>query len=218
MDNETIETHESYGLLQISRVSGSHKPLFGSSLKHGSTIRVCIRRAALGRHLSHDWYYGREELVEVELSATQFAEAITTINSGSGTPCTILHVERKAMQECPDRTPRQQINDEFKIAMQTVAAKLEEATQAAKELLARKSLTKVDREVVLAAIARLNQEVASNIPFIHHSFDEAMDKTVMEAKGEIEAFYTHAVLKAGREALGMVQPEVPMLEEKRQVD
>ena len=55
----------------------------------------------------------------------------------------------------------------------------------------------------------LRQEVESHVPFIQNSFNEQMDKTVLEAKGEVEGFVMHKVISAGLEGL---QKELKMLE------
>jgi hypothetical protein len=47
----------------------------------------------------------------------------------------------------------------------------------------------------------LRQEVRSNLPFIQSMFNEQMDKTVKEAKGEIEAFTQNKIHALGLEKL-----------------
>ena len=54
----------------------------------------------------------------------------------------------------------------------------------------------------------LRQEIESNVPFIQQSFNEQMDKTVMEAKGEVEGFVMNKLMSAGLEGL---QKEMKML-------
>jgi len=45
------------------------------------------------------------------------------------------------------------------------------------------------------------QNIKSNIPFVNEQFTEQMDKTITEAKGEIEAFIEHKIRSAGLEAI-----------------
>lgn len=47
----------------------------------------------------------------------------------------------------------------------------------------------------------LEQEISANIPFIQKSFNEQMDKTVQEAKGEIECHIATSINKLGIEKI-----------------
>lgn len=83
--------HESFGMIQITRVSGGDRNLFGSSIPHGNTIRLSIHHATLSRELNRDWYFAdTKAFVEVEMSYTRFAEAIANMNS-SGVPVTVRY-------------------------------------------------------------------------------------------------------------------------------
>jgi hypothetical protein len=87
---ESKEAHESYAQLQISRVtSGKRVPLYGTSNQCKETIRVSICKSELHRDLNRNWNFPTDELIEVEMSPAQFAEAITSLNLGGGTPVTI---------------------------------------------------------------------------------------------------------------------------------
>ena len=52
----------------------------------------------------------------------------------------------------------------------------------------KKTLTKADKENILKKLNMLNYDIGCNLDFIADQFNEQMDKTVMEAKGEIESF------------------------------
>lgn len=87
---ENKETHPSYAQLQISRVtSGKRVPLYGTSNQCRETIRISISKSELNRDLNRSWHFPKEELIEVEMSPSQFAEAITSLNLGGGTTVTI---------------------------------------------------------------------------------------------------------------------------------
>jgi hypothetical protein len=107
MEDETIEKqHPSFGVVSLSRAHGTNHSLFGSSITHNNFIILSIKRAILKRNLSHDWIMpdGHAPIVEVEMSATQFAEAITSFNKGEGSPCTITYVDGKQIPSCPFET------------------------------------------------------------------------------------------------------------------
>jgi hypothetical protein len=56
MDNETRETHESFGMIGFFRGArgGSGTNLFGSSIRHPHTITCRIKRAMKERRLNRD--------------------------------------------------------------------------------------------------------------------------------------------------------------------
>lgn len=109
------ERHESYGQVSFNRISCTPPlDLYGSNLKHGNIISLSIRRSTKNRNLNRDTYYGGEEIVEVKLSSAQFAELLTSLNVGSGVPCTISHIFYNPMAECPETSQRQLNEDEFK--------------------------------------------------------------------------------------------------------
>lgn len=204
------ETHPSYALLSFSRTSrGKSVPLFGSSIEHGETIRMQVKPAKIERSLNTDWIYdnGREYL-EVEMSYSQFAEAITAMNVGSGIPVTLRYLNGERIEDPQFVNKRLQFEAEVKDRMKVMDNKLSKLTDNAHEILTnKKSINKGDREVILKQIASLRQEIRSNLPFVMSMFNEQMDKTVMEAKGEIEAFTQHKVHALGLERLDQLKLE-----------
>ncbi len=197
----TRETHESYGLLQISRTSCQPaQVVFGSSIKTGNPIRLRVHRAEKHRDLHREWYHDKETIVEIEMSPAQFAEAITTLNVGVGVPCTIRYVDSKRMDKCPDEGVNELFNDEFKEDIRDVAATLTELQTEAKRILgAPGTVKKADKTALLSRIYHAEQMVRSNMPFVHEQFTRAMDKTVQQGKAEIEAFMDNAVRRVGLE-------------------
>lgn len=203
MEKETVEEHPSYGMIGFSRMSigGSGANLFGSSIKHGQVISVSIRHAQRRRDLSHDWYYGQGEIVEVLLSPTQFAEAITCMNVGDGVPCTINHIAGKGVESCPDVSFREKYEQEFKADVSEASAKVISATRKIEEILSSKTVTKTACKSVLEDLYRLKMLLQSSMPFVQQSFNEALDKTVTAAKGEVEHFILNKVMSLGLDAL-----------------
>ena len=52
----------------------------------------------------------------------------------------------------------------------------------------KKNLTQKDKSEILSKLTKLKQDINENREYIYKQFNEQMDKTTMEAKGEIEAF------------------------------
>lgn len=211
MDNKKTYEHESYAMLGLTRsTSNRGKNLFGSSIQHSNVITLRIKPARVDRHLNRDWFHAtRISYIEVDMSYSQFAEAITSMNVGDGVPVTLTYLNGKQIEDCPHIEKRQEFEEEFKNEMIKIGQSLRKLTEQTEAILnEKKPPTKADKEAILNGIKSLRQEIESNVPFIQSSFNEQMDKTVLEAKGEVEGFVMHKVISAGLEGL---QKELKMI-------
>jgi len=211
MDERTTIEHESFAMLGFTRSSCSFSQnLFGSSIQHSHTIKLKIAPAKIDRMLNRDWFHANtKSYIEVEMSYSQFAEAITSMNVGDGVPVTLRRLDGRMIEDCPQFDKRQEFEKEFEKEMQKIGKSLRVLTEQAEALLSeKKPPTKADKETILKGIKMLRQEIESNVPFIQSSFNEQMDKTVLEAKGEFEGFVMHKVISTGLEGL---QKEFKML-------
>ena len=99
--------HPSYGMIRFARssIGGSGTALFGSSIMHNNVIRLSISKGMMEREGNEDWFLAgtdiNDMIVEVEMSYTQFAEAITSLNIGEGIPVTITKVNGTFVEPCP---------------------------------------------------------------------------------------------------------------------
>jgi len=106
--------HPSYAVLSFGRCQGGEQPLFGSSILHHNTVRMEIQHAEYNRSSASDHYFGRKVILTAYMSPTQFADAITGLNSGSSTPITLNFTERDGTIPKPDFIDkRQQYNEDF---------------------------------------------------------------------------------------------------------
>ena len=124
------------------------------------------------------------------MSYSQFAEAITSFGQGNGIPCTIRYTEKDGkIPECDFISKRKQFTDEFKSQTEDTMNESQQLIQDVTDLFSqKKALTKADKESIISKLRKLSMDLGSNIGFIADQFNEQMDKTVMEAKGEIESF------------------------------
>lgn len=204
MTNGKKESHDSYGMLQISRVShGKDTVLYGSSIPHSETIRLSIHPGVVERSISTDWYFTRgREHIEIEMSQSQFAEAITSLNMGSGVPVTIKTLHGEYIENPQFKNKRIQFEEEFKQRMMNLEEKMSQLTENTEDLLRnKKSINKGDRESILREIQNMQLELSSNIPYISAMYNEQLDKTTQEAKAEVEAFTLNKVNQLGLDKL-----------------
>lgn len=203
-EDEQVFEHESYGTVGFSRIVGNVGKLFGSSLdEHYSSIRIRVHRAECYHNLGTDRYFNREKLIEIELSAVQFAEFITTSNVSSGVPCTIREFNGKDVPDPPSDMAAEatKIREAFAEKMVNFAATLKEDRKRVKELLSQKNLKVADREELAHLMDRVLMEVESNAPFMASQFEEATEKMTTAAKAEVDAFVTHNVMAEGYRSL-----------------
>ena len=204
LDGHEHKSHPSYALVQLSRRSSSHgRALFGSSIGHANTITLTICRGEEVRStdLSYDHYFAREQLIEVEMSQTQFAEMITSMNYGSGVPATIRQYGREKPEDPPVENKRAQHSKEFKQKMMKFAETLKEGQAELQRLVKKQKLSAEDKRRMTFLFNHLTNNITANFSFFEEQFEEQLDKTVAEAKGEVDAFITNAVQKTGLEAL-----------------
>lgn len=203
MENEK-EQHESYGMIGFSRftVGGKGINLFGSSLRHSSGITMRVKTASKRRDLHRDWIHGEDLILELTLSPTQFADLITSMNIGDGVPCTLGYVDGKGVPDCPEVQLRQrfdaEVKEDFRKAMEDAQAIVDEVSNIFFE---KDRLAKQDRIHIKNRLHALIQHIKQNIPFLYSQFNEAMDRTVTEAKGEVEAFVSNKITSLGIDAL-----------------
>lgn len=199
----TKTSHPSYGTLSFRRRTGGSTPLFGSSIEHKDTIAMTLYHADITRGLHSDSIYGNKIIAEVEMSYSQFAEAITSMNIGTGVPVTIRWTEKDGrIPACDFINKREQFANEFKENRKKATEISQQIIKDVAELFdSKKTLTKTDKEMILKKLHQLSMDIGGNTDFIMDQFNEQMDKTVMEAKGEIEAFMQNKINSIATAAL-----------------
>jgi hypothetical protein len=193
--------HPSFGVINVSRgVCSSKMNLFGSSIQQRSYIQLSISKAVLARHTNRDWI--RSEgvpIVSIYLSPSQFADAITSLNQGEGTPCTITFVEGHGVQEPTLESKRVQFDADFEDIMKEVTDPASEFYSKIEYILSKPNIGKHDKELILKQIDALKMQIESSVPFMKKQWTEQLDKTVVEAKNEISAFLEDKIRTLGLE-------------------
>ena len=195
---------KSYGIIDISRcqIGGNGKKLFGSDVRHNNVISLSIKQGYYDRGLNNDWFYGNEELIRIELSPVQFAEAITNLNT-SGVPCTITRYNGKSINEVPDLDSKKEVfraefNSEIKETVDTIKNLIDSVSLI---LNSKKTITKADKESIQSGLNKINGKLSSNIPFLAKCFDEQIEKSVSHSKAEVEAYIQNKINSLGLQAL-----------------
>jgi len=201
-EKEKTITHESFGLLSLSRITCNvGVPLFGSSIKHKNTIILRIHTAEKKRNLCSDWLHGKKKIIEVEMSPLQFTDMITNMNT-QGVPVTIRHINGKRTSDFQHVNVRETFQQEFREHIQEVLGGTEKMLKEAEKLLkAPGTLKKADREKMANTLYHLAQDIKSNLPFVFKQFNKQVDRSIGEAKSEVESFFANTIHALGSEKL-----------------
>ena len=129
-------------------IGGSGTALFGSSIMHNNVIRLSISKGMMEREGNEDWFLAgtdiNDMIVEVEMSYTQFAEAITSLNIGEGIPVTITKVNGTFVEPCPYSDRQKVMRREVDEATRDLVRQLEKRSEEIEKLLDEKRVLSRD--------------------------------------------------------------------------
>lgn len=201
MDTEKFK-HPSFGQIQFNRSNGNNTSFYGSELPQDHYISMEVHTSEINRELTQDRYYNREQILRIRMSSGQFAEMLTSMNCGSGVPCTIERLKGEKIPELPMQESRKEfVHRKFEDIMKMFANSIRENQKKAKEIVKKKTLSKQDIHDLTHQLEWLTMEVESNIPFFAKCFQETMDEVVFEAKTEVENAIQHKINVLGLNAL-----------------
>ncbi len=193
--------HSSFGTISFTRTQGGSQALFGSSIKHNNTILLRISHAEKHRSNANDYIFSRGVIVEAYMSPTQFADAITGHGSGGEAPITLQFTEKDGRIDQPSfENKRLEFEKEFFQTANAIVKQINETIEKAKDKKAPQWLVHDMEET--------KSWLKSNIPYLAEQFAEQMDKTVTEAKAEVEAYITGVIQQTGLEALEDMRPQL----------
>ena len=210
--NRKYEKHDSWGMVGIYRQHHNGRELFGSDVTNYNTICLKIKTAQCCRDLGRDWVMGDETLIEITLSANQFADLLTNANMGDGVPCTIEYVSGKGMIEYKPQKPKLEIIEEERdeIAEKTVSD-LETSITMIKELIANRKLSKSAGEELLSKVSSAYSSlVGGSKEFFKKQAKQEISDMVTEAKRQVQSYVDNKIYSTGLKMLqdSFVSPQL----------
>lgn len=199
-------SHDAFGMVGISVVTGGDNVLFGSDLNHGQQVVFRVKRAIHQRHLNNDWFHGRCELLEFAMSHNQFAELITNQNHGDGVPCTLRYAPAVGanIMRMPaiDRieSKAEIMRNEIKASAKEQLTKVSASLAKVEELINSGSMSKKELKAALFSMKCHLENTPSNMEYVVKQSEEALEKAVTSAKIDIEAYISTAINKLGVQA------------------
>lgn len=197
------EEHPAYGVLNFSRISTTPGAvLFDSDIRHREFVRLTVRTAERERGLGSDWIHGGREVIEVDMSLAQFAQAVSSFGDGSGTPITIRGTETNANIDGLVFSPRMAVSMAEVRGSAALAFADIEAAQAAVDALPKDAKT-AERKAAASRLRTAIEHASGKVDFATKNLDRHVEKVVTRAKADIEAMVTRKA-----EALGLSAADV----------
>lgn len=198
-------SHPSFGAISIHHTSGGHEKLFMSNVAHAHKITISISPAKkMVDGVCLPWIFpDMGKLIEVELSPDQFAELITTPNTGSGVPCTIRRIGKESIPNVPEeeKTPMANVIEQGQLAVAEDQERFLAAVHEALVILDQPSITKADRKALRYALEGVQKRNESDFRFYKEQLVEAAEKVTSEIKASVESTWMSFVNRTGFEFL-----------------
>lgn len=201
MSEQTRVNHPSFGFIRASRVSG-HAALFDSALRHQHYITITVGASEQIRENSRTWNMAGKEYIQVSMSEAQYATFLTSLNMGSGAPCTLTRLMGAKIEEPPaDTNTRTAFDKEIEHDVQEAIGALKVAAAELSGLVGKGKATRKELNGLQGSVEKAIREISLNAPFILTQFAEYMETLTERAKADLNA---HATLTGQR--LGAVIP------------
>lgn len=214
LDGKVYE-HESYGMVGINRVGGGgtlgDKQMFMSDVSVGNFMELTIKQARVERDLHHDWPFGEETLIKIQLSPIQFSELITNMNVGDGVPCTIAYMKNKGFIDYkPLPAKIDVLREEAEQQISTAEQGIQSAISTLQEALRGKGyLSKKQMQELIDSLSQARY-LYQNDDFAKRSAQEEINKMVLQARAQVAAYVDHKIYSTGVKAIqeGFVMPQL----------
>lgn len=201
MDENERMTHPSYGMLGFSRVSGNPGRLYGDPLPgHSTFIEMRLQRGHFRpNHLGQDWHHATGEIVTVRLSGEQFARLLTSMNIGSGVPCTLHYIDGVGPIEPPplEKSEPHRVMDASKARVRDLANFVSRQSEEIGEYLEAKKVPGAIRAKVRDVFSRVSMELGPNLQFAEKVIQEQYGRVVTTSIAELNAAVTTLVEQTG---------------------
>lgn len=210
MPVEKIDLPESCAMIKISRCSGRVE-LYGAPFTLENFIEIKIQGAEESRDITGTRRKANSKnYIRFWMSSNQFAQAITTLNTSPGTPCTVRGLGEKEYAEF--KFDQQQVAEKIEFQqeglkhLKAAIESLDRAIEAAKQIKVKK-----ERDSILAELESSRLELRDRLPFVSKMFVEYLDNIEQQIKTELAAYFDLTVKDLGLETLTKQQAQTDKL-------
>lgn len=178
-----------YGMIQVHRTNSTGSHLVGSDIEHQQYVTLKISKAIYERNLKNDWWFDRDNIIEVSMTLSQWAEFISSPNT-SGVPCTLDRIQGRCLweeEEVPFVDKIKLHDEEFKKHWRDNIKEMKNLIENLSDSFENKESRKTQREL----IHELELAIKNFIPnekFAINEFEEHIERRVNQAKTEISNY------------------------------
>lgn len=196
-------THPAFAQIAAARTTGQTY-LYGSDFSHSYYIHIKISPSDTLRSHHQDWFFEKNvPYIDVALSEAQWATFVSSLNVGSGVPCTLQQRDGETVSDLPPPEDRKAKHvSEQSAAMADALKSLDRLTAK----IAESGLSKKKADELAELVRVAHSKLSDSVPFISKMFDEDMEQTVEKAKIEINSYATQHLMSLGRAALESQTP------------
>ena len=193
--SEIKTSHPSYGTLSFKRKIDKSTFLFGSDVEHRDKIIMRLCHADIIKGLYNDKIMGNKVIAEVEMSFTQFAEIISSINIDIEVPVTIKQTEMDGdIKQCKFIDKKEWFKNRFKERRQKIKRDSQIIINDIIETFdGKNTFSKIDKALIVSKLNTLNDDINTNMDFISEQFNKDIDKIIKEIESEIEGFIQNKI-------------------------
>jgi len=194
---ETVSRHPAYGQISVGRVSGSTM-LYGSDFTHHNFIRIEIKHSSVSRAHSNDHYYASGTIAELDLSESQWATMVSSLNVGMGVPCTLTQLGGTMVPGLPYPPKKAEMfANEASKTLERAAKYIDDLTAQIND----SKLSQKGKDELLSTLRMVRMNIEGNVDFVLKQFGEHMEDITEKAKIEINAYGNHLLMQTGLNAL-----------------
>lgn len=183
-------SHESFGQIKFNRVNSNGTKFYGSELGQNNYITMTVHHSEIYRDLTQDRYFPTGEIVKIRMSSGQFAELITSMNCGTGIPCTIERIQGKKTVDLSKQESRKEfVHRKFEDRMKRFADLIRKNQKEAKEIVTKRNLSKQDIFDLTLKLNWLTEEIEKIFHFSLNVFKKLWMKLYLKQKQKLKMQY-----------------------------
>ncbi len=207
------KSHPAFGMIHFIRSNGAQGPFFGSEIDHHFTtfkMQVTCGTHEWALHESR-FFGGGTPIVEVEMTAAQFVQLLTTMNVGSGVPCTITRGPLEDIRaggrsdEVPgiidNHNTHAQMKSDLKESVSEVVARMNKLMKSLETALADSGLSQKKKDALKRDAEMVSQQLRDNLPFVLTQYEEALEHKKTAHLAEVDATITTMIHNLGMRSM-----------------
>jgi hypothetical protein len=196
--SKEIPVPESAALIAFRKTQCTEANLFDVPYPVRGYITLQISKARINRSTYDVYHMNEEELIEVKMSYSQFAEAITNMNIGCGIPCTLNYLNGKKIPDIESQIHEIDLfEDDIVDNLESIYQKLHDI----KQTISSSKMAKGTQSNLMIQCNQLGNILKDRLPFIEKVYLEKLSKLKSKLKTDIASWVEHLSILKGIDAI-----------------